>query len=286
MNHLRPEPFEESGRVFGAGDLTLFAGPCVLEAPDEAVRIGEVCRRLCEERGSGYVFKASFDKANRTSIRSFRGPGLEEGLKALEGVGRRLGVPLLTDIHESHQAAPVAEVARFLQIPAFLCRQTDLVVAAARTGRVLNIKKAQFLAPEDMAPVVEKCREAGNRRVLLCERGSVFGYHQLVVDFRSLGILRGLGCPVVFDGTHSVQSMGGLGHASGGDRRFVRPLVRAALAVGVDALFLEVHPEPSRAPSDGPNMVPLEALPKLLDEVKALHDLVREMGPASLDWAE
>ena len=276
--------FEESGLVFGAGDLTVFAGPCVLEDPEEALRIAETCQTLCRERGFGYAFKASFDKANRTSIHSFRGPGLEEGLKVLAGVRRRLGVPLLTDIHEAAQADPVAEVVQFLQIPAFLCRQTDLVVAAARTGRALNVKKAQFLAPEDMVPVVEKCREAGNERVLLCERGSVFGYHQLVVDFRSLSILRGLGCPVVFDGTHSVQSMGGLGSASGGDRRFVRPLVRAAVAAGVDALFLEVHPEPARAKSDGPNLVPLDALPRLLDEVKALHEVVRTLGPATLDW--
>jgi 2-dehydro-3-deoxyphosphooctonate aldolase (KDO 8-P synthase) len=212
--------------------------------------------------GIGYIFKASFDKANRTSVSSYRGPGLERGLEQLAEIRRYLGVPVLTDIHEPSQAAPAAEVVDVLQIPAFLCRQTDLLVAAARTGRPLNIKKAQFLAPEDMASVAGKCREAGNDNLIL-------------------------GYPVMFDATHSVQAPGGLGDASGGDRRFVRPLARAAVAAGIDALFLEVHPDPDRARSDGPNMVPLRSLRPLLEELLLLDDLVKgKIGAAELDWPD
>jgi 2-dehydro-3-deoxyphosphooctonate aldolase (KDO 8-P synthase) len=237
--------------------------------------------------GIGYIFKASFDKANRTSVSSYRGPGLERGLEQLAEIRRYLGVPVLTDIHEPSQAAPAAEVVDVLQIPAFLCRQTDLLVAAARTGRPLNIKKAQFLAPEDMASVAGKCREAGNDNLILCERGSSFGYRNLVVDFRSLPVMRELGYPVMFDATHSVQAPGGLGDASGGDRRFVRPLARAAVAAGIDALFLEVHPDPDRARSDGPNMVPLRSLRPLLEELLLLDDLVKgKIGAAELDWPD
>jgi 2-dehydro-3-deoxyphosphooctonate aldolase (KDO 8-P synthase) len=278
--------FEESGVSFGAGRLAVIAGPCALEGLDHALMIGEACLRVCEDLGVGYVFKGSFDKANRTSKDSFRGPGIEEGLRILSEVHRRLGVPVLTDVHETHQVGAVAEAVQILQIPAFLCRQTDLVLAAAATGRVLNVKKAQFLAPEDMASVVDKCRSVGNRRVLLCERGSVFGYRQLVVDFRSFPIMRGLGCPVVFDATHSVQSMGGLGGRSGGDRRFVRPLLRCAASLGVDALFLEVHQDPDSAPSDGPNMVPLRLFRRLLEEAKGIWDRAMEDGFACLDWVD
>ncbi len=267
----------------GAGKLLIAAGPCALENPEMALEVAVALRDLCRERGLGYVFKASFDKANRTSIESFRGPGLEEGMRLLGDIKKEADVSILTDIHEPSQAAPVAEVADMLQIPAFLCRQTDLLVAASRTGKPLNVKKAQFLAPEDMASVVRKCREGGNDRIVLCERGSTFGYRQLVVDFRSIPIMRSLGCPVMFDATHSVQSPGGQGTSSGGDRRFVLPLLRAALAVGVDALFLEVHPNPDRALCDGPNMVPLAQMPRLLDQVCLLHELVRDrLGVCSL----
>jgi 2-dehydro-3-deoxyphosphooctonate aldolase (KDO 8-P synthase) len=255
----------------------------------ESLELGELVaselKRACEERGFGYIFKASFDKANRTSAHSERGPGLELGLEWLGEIKRRAGVRVVTDIHEPCQAERAAEVADMLQIPAFLCRQTDLLVAAARTGRPLNVKKAQFLAPEDMASVVEKCREAGASGIILCERGSSFGYHRLVVDFRSLSIMRELGVPVMFDATHSVQSPGGRGSSSGGDRRFVRPLTRAALAIGVDAVFMEVHPNPDSAKSDGPNMVPLARVDKLLVEMERIDRVSRfDTGFADLDW--
>jgi len=281
-------PIDVSGvRIGGGGRFALVAGPCALESLDLALEVGETVRDCCRALGIGYVFKASFDKANRTSGGAERGPGLERGLEQLAEIRRRLGVPVLTDIHESDQAERAACSVDVLQIPAFLCRQTDLVRAAARTGKPLNVKKAQFLAPEDMRSVLEKCREVGNDRVILCERGTSFGYRNLVVDFRSLSVLRGLGAPVMFDATHSVQAPGGLGGASGGDRRFVRTLARAALAVGVDALFLEVHPDPDRAMSDGPNMVPLRALPPLLEELVLLDDLVKgRLGHAGLEWVE
>jgi 2-dehydro-3-deoxyphosphooctonate aldolase (KDO 8-P synthase) len=257
----------------------------MLESPELGVVVARHLKSACEERGFGYIFKASFDKANRTSIHGDRGPGLGKGLKWLAEIKKEFDVPVLTDIHEPSQADKVAEVADMLQIPAFLCRQTDLLVAASRTGRPLNVKKAQFLAPEDMASVVEKCRESGASGVVLCERGSSFGYHALVVDFRSLVLMRGFGVPVMFDATHSVQSPGGLGTASGGDRRFVLPLARAACAVGVDSLFMEVHPEPDKAKSDGPNMVPLHAIDALLDQIAYFDRLSREsFGFADLNW--
>lgn len=274
------------GVTIGGGSLAVVAGPCSLESLELALQIGREVRDVCRSLGFDYIFKASFDKANRTSIHSYRGPGMEKGLEILAAVREELGVPVLTDIHEPSQAAPVSEVVDILQIPAFLCRQTDLLVAAARTGKALNVKKAQFLAPEKMASVVEKCREAGNDRVILCERGTTFGYNQLVVDMRSLPIMRGMGCPVMFDATHSVQMPGAQGSTTGGDRRFVLPLARAAVATGIDALFLETHPEPDRAKSDGPNMVPLGLMDKVLGQIAALDRLVREdIGPASLDWA-
>jgi 2-dehydro-3-deoxyphosphooctonate aldolase (KDO 8-P synthase) len=270
---------------FGSGRLVLVAGPCVLESLDLGLEIAETVRDLCVELGFDYVFKSSFDKANRTSITSYRGPGMELGLEWLEKIKQRAGVPVLTDIHEAAQAPVAAEVVDILQIPAFLCRQTDLLVAAARTGRALNIKKAQFMAPEDMTAVLSKCVEAGNDRVILCERGTSFGYHQLVVDMRSLAVMRSLGVPVMFDATHSVQTPGGKGTSSGGDRRFVLPLARAAVAVGVDSLFLEVHPDPDRAKSDGPNMVPLNALRIFLQQIRTLDDAVKaNIGITDLDW--
>ena len=270
---------------FGSGRLVLVAGPCVLESLDLGLEIAETVRDLCVELGFDYVFKSSFDKANRTSITSYRGPGMELGLEWLEKIKQRAGVPVLTDIHEAAQAPVAAEVVDILQIPAFLCRQTDLLVAAARTGRALNIKKAQFMAPEDMTAVLSKCVEAGNDRVILCERGTSFGYHQLVVDMRSLAVMRSLGVPVMFDATHSVQTPGGKGTSSGGDRRFVLPLARAAVAVGVDSLFLEVHPDPDRAKSDGPNMVPLNALRIFLQQIRTLDDAVKaNIGITDLEW--
>ena len=260
------------------------AGPCVLESLELGMRVASELSALCARFGMGYIFKASFDKANRTSIHSARGPGLKTGLEWLAEIKRETGVRILTDIHEPHQAAPAARVADMLQIPAFLCRQTDLLVAASRTGRPLNVKKAQFLAPEDMASVLQKCRESGASGVVLCERGSSFGYHELVVDFRSLVVMRRLGVPVMFDATHSVQSPGGLGGASGGYRRFALPLARAALGIGVDALFMEVHPSPDEAMSDGPNMIPLGSMLHVLDEIAAFDGLSRERGFAGLDW--
>ncbi|MGI8440586.1 MAG: 3-deoxy-8-phosphooctulonate synthase [Thermoleophilaceae bacterium] len=247
----------------GAPPLVI-AGPCVLESHELSLEIGAECRRVCEALGASYVFKASFDKANRTSVGSYRGPAFEHGLELLAAARRELGVPVLTDVHDPHQVDAVAEVVDVLQIPAFLSRQTDLLLAAAASGRTVNVKKGQFLAPWDMEHVVAKLEEGGTRRILLTERGTSFGYNTLVVDFRSLPAMRALGYPVVFDATHSVQAPGGAGGASGGNREDVPYLARAAAAVGVDALFLEVHPDPDRAPSDGPNMVRLEGLPELL----------------------
>ncbi len=261
-----------AGKVlFGDGELVLVAGPCVLEDREMALSIAREVSSVCGRLGMPYVFKASFDKANRTSIHSFRGPGLEKGLQWLAEVRNSVGCPVLTDIHLPDQAERAAEAVDIIQIPAFLCRQTDLVVAAAATGRVVNIKKGQFLAPADMGQAVSKCLEAGNDKVILCERGSTFGYGQLVVDMRSLAIMRSLGYPVMFDATHSVQMPGAQGTSSGGDRRFVPVLARAAAAAGIDALFLEVHPDPDSAKSDGPNMVSLDSLENLLRKVLAVH---------------
>jgi len=261
-----------AGKVlFGDGGLVLVAGPCVLEDRETALSIAREVSGICGRLGIPYVFKASFDKANRTSIHSFRGPGLEKGLQWLAEVKESVGCPVLTDIHLPGQAERAAEVVDIIQIPAFLCRQTDLVFAAAATGRAVNIKKGQFLAPVDMGQAVSKCLEAGNDKVILCERGSTFGYGQLVVDMRSLAIMRSLGYPVMFDATHSVQMPGAQGTSSGGDRRFVPVLARAAAAAGIDALFLETHPDPDSAKSDGPNMVSLDSLENLLRKVLAIH---------------
>jgi 2-dehydro-3-deoxyphosphooctonate aldolase (KDO 8-P synthase) len=263
--------YRVGGFVIGDGGFTLMAGPCSLESLELGMEIAETMKGVCAERGVSYIFKASFDKANRTSIHSWRGPGLTAGLEQLARIKKEISVPVMTDIHEHWQAEETGEVVDIIQIPAFLCRQTDLLTAAAKTGKVLNIKKAQFLAPEDMKNVADKCREAGNDRVLLCERGTSTGYHQLVVDMRSLVTMRALGCPVVFDATHSVQRPGALGQASGGDRTMALPLARAAAAVGIDALFVETHPDPDRAKSDGPNMIPLSEMGAFLDEVLAIH---------------
>ncbi|MCE5202278.1 MAG: 3-deoxy-8-phosphooctulonate synthase [Synergistaceae bacterium] len=271
----------------GGDRLVVAAGPCVLESFDGALLIAEEMKKLCAEFEFGYIFKASFDKANRTSIKSYRGPGIEEGLSWLKEIGRRLDVPVVTDMHEPWQAEKLAGSVDLLQIPAFLCRQTDLLVAASSTGKPLNIKKAQFMAPEDMRSVVGKCREAGNDRIILCERGTAFGYHELTVDFRSIPVMRNLGYPVMFDATHSVQKPGGQGDRSGGDRSFVLPLIRAAVAVGIDALFMEVHPDPEAAKCDGPNMVPLGRMREVLRQAAEIDRIVRKStGFASLAWAE
>jgi len=261
--------------IGGEAPPVLLAGPCVIESPELCRRIAGTMAEICARLGIGYVFKASFDKANRTSVTSFRGPGLERGLEILAAIRDEFGVPVVTDIHESNQAAPVAAVVDILQIPAFLCRQTDLLVAAGETGKCVNVKKAQFLAAEDMASVIGKLRSTGNQRICLTERGSTFGYHNLVVDMRSLPTMAGLGVPVIFDGTHSVQLPGGLGACSGGDRQFVPPLVRAAAAAGIHGLFLEVHPDPDQALCDGANSLALDQAESLLRTVKAIHDLVR-----------
>jgi 2-dehydro-3-deoxyphosphooctonate aldolase (KDO 8-P synthase) len=258
--------------------FTLIAGPCVIESRDLALEVAEQVKAITDRLGITYVFKASFDKANRSSGGSFRGPGVEEGLAVLAEVKQRLGLPVLTDIHESQQAAPVAAVVDVLQIPAFLCRQTDLLLAAAEavsgTGKTINVKKGQFLAPWDMAQVVKKLRDAGVENLWLTERGSSFGYNTLVVDYRGLPQLQELGCPVIFDATHSVQQPGGKGTSTGGQREFVAPLARAAVAVGVDGLFMEVHPDPEHALSDGPNMVPLHRLEPLLEQLLAIRGSV------------
>lgn len=267
--------------------FTLIAGPCVIESRELVMEIAERVKGITQRLGITYVFKASFDKANRSSGGSFRGPGVGEGLAVLAEVKERLGLPVLTDIHESAQAAPVAEVVDVLQIPAFLCRQTDLLVAAAEavkgTDKTINVKKGQFLAPWDMAQVVDKLRQAGAERIWLTERGNSFGYNTLVVDYRSLPQLQDLGCPVIFDATHAVQQPGGQGTSSGGQRQFVAPLARAAVAVGVDGLFMEVHPDPDLALSDGPNMVPLHRLEPLLEQLMAMRTSLGEnLAPSTL----
>ena len=264
--------------------LLLIAGPCVLEDKpivaerDAALRIAEVLTDLNERLPINVVFKASFDKANRTSIESYRGPGLERGLELLQRVQSRSGLPITTDIHLPEQAALAAELCELLQIPAFLARQTDLVVAAAETGRAINVKKGQFMAPDDMQHVVDKARSAGGRNILLCERGTFFGYGRLVNDMQALPTMRGFGVPVVFDATHSVQRPGALGGATGGNREMVEPLARGAIAVGVDGLFFETHPEPDRAPSDGANMVPLDAFAGLIERLLRLRAVVEQLG--------
>ncbi len=265
---MSPEVVDVSQTVrFGGPELVCILGPCVVEGRDITLRAAEAVARATRRTGLPVVFKASFDKANRTSIRGFRGIGMDEALRVLDDVRTATGLPILTDVHQPGQAAAAAQVADVLQVPAFLCRQTDLLLAVAATGRAINVKKGQFVSPRDMGPVVEKARSGGAGGVLLTERGTSFGYNDLVVDFRSLGIMRRLGCPVVFDATHSVQRPSAGGDHSGGDRTLVPPLLRAAVAAGVDGIFLEVHEDPDRALCDGPNSVPLASLPALLDQV-------------------
>ena len=260
----------------GGGKLFLIAGPCVIESRESALRHAGRLVEISRETGVPIIYKSSFDKANRTSFTSFRGPGIDEGLAILAEVRRTTGLPVLTDIHERAEVAAVAEVVDVLQIPAFLCRQTDLVSAAAASGKTVNIKKGQFLAPWDMKHVVAKARQAGGRNLMITERGTTFGYGNLVNDFRSLVIMREYGAPIVFDATHSVQLPGAGQGVSSGDRRFIAPLSRAAVAVGVDGLFMEVHEDPDHALSDGPNSLPIEELPALLASLKAIRNAAAE----------
>jgi len=261
--------------VLGGRDLVLIAGPCVVESPTHPLELGREIAAIARRVGVPYVFKASFDKANRTSVSSFRGPGLDAGLEALRAVKNTLGVPVLTDIHEPDQAAAVAEVADVLQIPAFLSRQTDLIVAAAQTGRVVNIKKGQFLAPKDMTHAITKVRASGNARVCLTERGFTFGYNNLVVDMRGFPMMRELGVPVIFDVTHSLQLPGGGDGVTAGLAQYITPLARAGVGAGVDGVFLEVHEDPTRAKSDAQNALRLDALEGLLQQLVAIHAVVR-----------
>jgi 2-dehydro-3-deoxyphosphooctonate aldolase (KDO 8-P synthase) len=250
--------------------LLLIAGPCVIETLDLCLQIAESVSSICERIGVNYVFKASFDKANRTSGAGYRGLGMEQGLRVLEGVRSRIGCPVTTDVHLPEQAKPVSQVCDLIQIPAFLARQTDLLVACAATGKPLNVKKGQFMAPGDMKYVVEKVSASGSGGVMLCERGTFFGYGRLVNDMTGLPVMRSLGVPVIFDATHSVQQPGGLGGATGGNRAMVEPLARAAAAVGIDGVFFETHPRPEDSPSDGPNMVPLDQFEKVLERVTTI----------------
>jgi 2-dehydro-3-deoxyphosphooctonate aldolase (KDO 8-P synthase) len=256
--------------IGGGRPLALLAGPCAIEDEDHALRTAEALVRIAGDASVPFVYKSSYDKANRSSARSYRGPGLAKGLRILRRVRETFGCPVLSDVHEAAQVRPAAEVLDLVQVPAFLCRQTDLVVACARSGRPVNVKKGQFLAPWDMRNVVDKLRGEGCEDILLTERGASFGYNNLVVDFRGLRVMRDFGVPVVFDATHAVQLPGGEGTRSGGERRYVEPLARAAVAFGIDAVFMEVHQDPDRAPSDGPTMLALAQLPRLLHELRAI----------------
>ncbi len=268
-------------RIGGGQPLALIGGPCALESEKHALLTAERIAAIAAERRVPFIYKSSYDKANRSSITSYRGPGLVEGLRILKKVRDTVGVPVLSDVHQVSEVGPAAEILDILQIPAFLCRQTDLILAAARTGKPVNVKKGQFLAPGDMKNVVDKILSVGNRSILLTERGTSFGYQNLVVDMRGLPDMRALGCPVVFDATHSVQLPGGAGDRSGGERKYVPALARAAVAVGIDALFMEMHEDPDRTLpdgrplSDGPNMLRIDDLPRLLDELTAIARALR-----------
>ena len=265
--------FRES-TIGGGNPLLVIAGPCVIESEELCREIAGEMKAICERLGLPYVFKASYDKANRTSVSGFRGPGINEGLEILGRVSAEFAVPVTSDVHDAAQAPLAGEVLDILQIPSFLCRQTDLLVAAGETGRVVNIKKGQFLAPSAMGPAVEKVRNTGNEHVMLTERGSTFGYGNLVVDMRALPEMQAFGTPVIFDATHSVQQPGGLGHATGGDREMAPVLLRGAAAVGIDGLFIEVHPDPEKAKSDGPNTISLDRVEEILRTTRDLHALM------------
>ncbi len=270
------KPFKIGDIEIGNGELFLIAGPCVVESESHALKMAASIRAVTDRLGIPYIYKSSYDKANRTSVHSHRGPGMEEALQILARVRRDVGLPILTDVHDVSQVQAAAEVADVLQIPAFLCRQTDLILEAARSGRAVNIKKGQFLAPNDMKNAIEKATSQGNHSVIVTERGTSFGYNNLVVDFRGFPIMREFGYPVVYDVTHSLQRPGGLGNSSGGDSQFIEYMARAGVACGVDGVFMEVHDNPAEAKSDGPNSLPLERLAPLLERIKAIHQLVRE----------
>jgi len=257
--------------------LLIIAGPCVIESEDLTLYTAERLKEICNNLGLPLIFKSSYDKANRTSLLSYRGPGIEKGLRILSDVKSKLNIPVISDVHSVDEIDQAAEVLDFLQIPAFLCRQTDLIISASRTGRPVNIKKGQFLAPWDVKNIIEKFISTGNKDLFITERGSSFGYNNLVVDFRAFPIIRSFGYPVIFDVTHSLQLPGGQGSSSGGQREFALPLARAAVACGVDGLFMEVHPEPDKALCDGPNMLRLDDLPEFLKTVKDIHDMVSEI---------
>lgn len=261
--------------VGGDGPLLIVAGPCVIESEEIAFEAARRLKEICVATGLPLIFKSSYDKANRTSLKSFRGPGMERGLRTLADVKAKFDVPVISDVHSLHEIKPASEVLDALQIPAFLCRQTDLILAASETGKPVNIKKGQFLAPWDVRNIVEKFTSTGNHDLFMTERGTTFGYNNLVVDFRGLPVMRSYGYPVIFDVTHSLQLPGGQGGSSGGQREFAEPLARAAVAVGVDGLFMEVHPEPERALCDGPNMIRLDDLPAMLTTLKTIDVLVR-----------
>ncbi|HDM77833.1 MAG TPA: 3-deoxy-8-phosphooctulonate synthase [Deltaproteobacteria bacterium] len=264
-------------KIYDEREFFLIAGPCVIENAEHTYRVAKMLKELCEDNGLPFVFKSSYDKANRTSIESFRGPGLIEGLKILSSIKNELDITITTDVHSVQDIEKAADVVDILQIPAFLCRQTDLLVAAGRTGRAVNVKKGQFMAPWDMKNVVEKVLATGNKRVMVTERGSMYGYNNLVVDMRSLVIMQELSVPVVFDATHSVQIPGGQGKCSGGKREFVWPLAKAALAVGVNGIFMEVHENPDQALCDGPNSMPLAIMDKVIHQIRKL---------SSMDWGK
>jgi 2-dehydro-3-deoxyphosphooctonate aldolase (KDO 8-P synthase) len=268
--------FKVENVTFGGGNLTFILGPCVVESEKHALFMAREISDICGAVGVEFVYKSSFDKANRSSIESFRGQGMEFGLEILATVKKEIGVPVITDVHETWQVERTAEVADIIQIPAFLCRQTDLLVESARTGRAVNVKKGQFLAPWDAKNIVEKLQQAGSEKILLTERGASFGYNNLVVDLRSFPIMRSFGVPVVFDVTHSLQLPGGLGKATGGQSQYIEDFARAGVACGVDAVFMEVHDNPAVAPSDGPNQLPLGRLEKLLTKLKQIHELVTQ----------
>ena len=261
--------------IGGQNSLVLIAGPCVIESEKIAMEIAEKLKRITGDLHVPFIFKASYDKANRTSINSFRGPGLSDGLKILQKIKTELDLPILSDVHKEEEIDPAAEVLDILQIPAFLCRQTDLLVKAAKTGKPINVKKGQFLAPWDMKNIVVKLEESGNSNILLTERGTTFGYNNLVVDMRSLVLMRDYNCPVIFDATHSLQQPGGQGTTSGGQSEMVPDLARGAVAVGCDALFMEIHTDPSKALSDGPNMLQIDMLPELLEQLVTLDQIVK-----------
>ena len=268
-----PTPNGQSYLIANDKPLTIFAGPCAMESREHALMTAERLKAISERVGLNLVYKSSYDKANRTSIHSPRGIGLDKAMDVFTEIKREIGLPVLTDIHTAEQTKIVGDVVDILQIPAFLCRQTDLLVAAAQTGKAINVKKGQFLAPWDMKNVLNKVVEAGNGNVMACERGASFGYNTLVTDFRGLPIMKSFGAPVVFDATHSVQQPGGQGGTSGGQREFVPPLARAAASIGVAAIFMETHPDPDNAPSDGPNMIPMDQFEALLMDIKRFDDL-------------